>query len=120
VPKPIPDSARSELVRRLEAHRKERWPELGEMSVRFRNPFVYVEADIPEGYRSPLFRLRWVGSRDLWAFAIYLASRDSYERSVLPNGRLTGSPEVAMDCACGLYLGDPTAWLPPWLGDPDQ
>lgn len=31
--------------------------------------------------------------------------------SVLPNGQLAGSPEEAPDCACGLYLNDPTAWL---------
>lgn len=23
------------------------------------------------------------------------------------------SPEEALGCACGLYLNDPTAWLPP-------
>ena len=111
----IPERARSDLTRRLEEHRQERWPELGNLSVRFRAGFAYVETEI-EGYRSPLFRLCWVGSRDMWGFAVYLASRDRYEPSVLPNGRPTGPPELAMDCACGLYLGDPTAWLPPWLG----
>jgi hypothetical protein len=30
----------------------------------------------------------------------------------LPNGMPAGSPEQALDCACGLYLNDPTAWLP--------
>jgi hypothetical protein len=25
---------------------------------------------------------------------------------------LAGSAEDALDCACGLYLNDPTAWLP--------
>lgn len=110
----MPDRARSELARRLEAHRAERWPELGELTLRFRSPFAYVEAEMPQGYTMPLFRLRWVGSLDLWGFAVYLASRDSYERSVLPNGRPTGSPELALDCACGLYLEDPTAWQPPF------
>jgi hypothetical protein len=119
VPKPIPEGARAGLSRRLEAHRQERWPwpELGRLSVRFHSPFAYVEAEMAEGYQSPLFRLRWVGSRDLWAFAIYLASKDDYEPSVLPNGRPTGTPEQAMDCACGLYLGDPTARLPPGTSD---
>jgi hypothetical protein len=28
------------------------------------------------------------------------------------DGQLAGSPEEALDCACGLYLGDPTAWQP--------
>jgi hypothetical protein len=35
-----------------------------------------------------------------------------YQYSILPNGLLAGSPEDALDCACGLYLNDPTAWLP--------
>jgi hypothetical protein len=29
------------------------------------------------------------------------------------NGLPIGRPEEALDCACGLYLGDPTAWLQP-------
>jgi hypothetical protein len=32
-----------------------------------------------------------------------------YEDSFLPNGQPTGTPEQAIDCACGLYLSDPTA-----------
>ena len=43
-------------------------------------------------------------------FAVYLASKDGYEDSVLPTGDLAGAPEDALDTACGLYLGDPTAW----------
>jgi hypothetical protein len=27
-----------------------------------------------------------------------------------PTGDLAGAPEDALDTACGLYLGDPTAW----------
>ncbi len=49
-------------------------------------------------------------------FAIYLASRDGYEDSVPPSGLPVGTPEEALDCACGLYLADPSAWqahLPP-------
>ncbi|HEV8648664.1 MAG TPA: hypothetical protein VG276_04505 [Actinomycetes bacterium] len=61
-------------------------------------------------------RLRYERSASLWGFAIYLASRDGYQDSVLPSGLPTGTPEEAPDCACGLYLNDPTAWqnnLPP-------
>jgi hypothetical protein len=29
---------------------------------------------------------------------------------MLPSGATAGSPEDALDTACGLYLGDPTAW----------
>jgi hypothetical protein len=52
-----------------------------------------------------LRRLRQpVGLRDR------LASKNNYENSILPNGMSAGTPEEALDCACGLYLDDPTAW----------
>jgi hypothetical protein len=43
-------------------------------------------------------------------FAISLASTDGYQDSVLPSGLPVGTPEEALDCACGLYLTDPAAW----------
>ena len=30
----------------------------------------------------------------------------------LPNGLFAGSPEDALECACGLCVNNPTAWLP--------
>ena len=65
---------------------------------------------LPDGDTMPLMRLRYGGSAARWGFAIYLASKDGYEDSVLPTGDLAGAPEDALDTACGLYLGDPTAW----------
>jgi hypothetical protein len=46
-----------------------------------------------------------------WGFATYRARHDDYEDSYLPNGMTGGSPEEALDCACGLYLNDPSAWI---------
>jgi len=43
-------------------------------------------------------------------FAIYRASHGDYENSLLPSGYPAGTPQEALDCACGLYLGDHTAW----------
>ena len=60
-----------------------------------------------------LFRLRYTGSAHHWGFAIYLDSKDDYEDSFLPTGHPVGTCEEALDCAGGLYLNDPTAWLPP-------
>ena len=57
-----------------------------------------------------LCRLRYAGSAQQWGFAIYRASHDDYEDSFLPTGFMGGSPEDALDTACGLYLADPTAW----------
>ncbi len=107
----IPTRARLELERRLEAHHKDRWPALKEARVRFHAPYAYVEATMPDDYDQPLFRLRWTGHpQQKWAFAIWLASKDGYEKSVLPSGSLVGTVEEAMDSACGLYLGDISAW----------
>jgi hypothetical protein len=57
--------------------------------------------------------LRYNGSASAWGFAIYRASHDDYEKSVLPTGYPFGTPQETLDCACGLYLGDPTARLTP-------
>lgn len=59
----------------------------------------------------PLCRLWYTGTIHTWGFAVHLASRNSYQDSLLPNGHPAGTPEQALDCACGLYLADPTAWL---------
>ena len=76
-----------------------------------RGDFVYVAgATIDDADPQPLFRLGYVGSPNHWDFAIYLASRDGYEDSVLPAGRFVGTPADALDCACGLYLNDISAW----------
>ena len=45
--------------------------------------------------------------------SIYIASRDGYEDNILPNGLHAGSPQEALDCACGRYLNDPAARLRP-------
>ena len=106
----IPDSVRSSLGERLNRRRKRRWPELTEIRLRFRGAFAYVDGVLDDGDVLKLCRLEYGGSASSWGFAIYLASKDGYERSVLPTGRFGGTPEDALDCACGLYLNDPTAW----------
>ena len=95
---------------RLSARARDRWPQLAGVDVRFRGAFAYVTATMPDGDSMPLMRLRYGGSAARWGFAVYLASKDGYEDSVLPTGDLAGAPEDALDTACGLYLGDPTAW----------
>jgi hypothetical protein len=85
------------------------------VKVRFRAGFAYVDGEIKDGPTIPLCRLRYGGSANRWGFAIYRASRDGYEDSVLPSGAFAGSPEEALDCACGLYLSQPEVWR---LGGP--
>jgi hypothetical protein len=106
----IPESTKSSLGQRLSARARERWPGLSAVTVRFRSGFAYVDGQIGEDV-VPLCRLRYAGSASGWGFAIYRASHDDYEASFLPTGVMGGSPEEALDCACGLYLGDPSAWI---------
>jgi hypothetical protein len=69
--------------------------------VRFRTRFAYVDGELEGGEVLPLCRLRYQDSASLWGFAVYLASRAGYEDSVLPSGLPVGTPEEALDCACG-------------------
>ena len=107
----IPESTKGSLSSRLSRHAREHWPDLASVRARFRANFAYVDGEEKDGAILPLCRLRYGGYASEWGFAIYLASKDGYEDSVLPSGRLAGSPEEALDCACGLYLGQPGAWL---------
>jgi hypothetical protein len=105
-----PASTKTSLAQKVNARARERWPALTQVAVRFRGQFAYLAAHLPDGQILPLCRLRYGGSASTWGFAIYLASRDGYQDSILPSGHTAGSPEEALDCACGLYLNDPTAW----------
>ena len=108
-----PESTKTSLRQRLLARARERWPQLSDITVRHRGAFAYVTGHRPDGTTMPLFRLRYNGSATTWGFAIYRASHDDYENSYLPSGHPSGSPQEALDCACGLYLNDITAWRQP-------
>jgi hypothetical protein len=107
-----PTSTKTSLGQRLSAHARDRWPALAGVQVRFRGQFAYISGQLPDGEVLPLCRLRYGGSAHTWGFAIYRASHNDYQDSILPNGYTAGSPQQALDCACGLYLNDPTAWPP--------
>jgi hypothetical protein len=111
VPAP-PASTKASLGQRLDARARTRWPQLARVAIRFRGQFAYITGHLPDGQTLPLCRLRYGGYASTWGFAIYRASHDDYQDSILPSGQFAGSPEEALDCACGLYLADPTAWLP--------
>ncbi|MGH2704592.1 MAG: hypothetical protein ACRDJ4_05680 [Actinomycetota bacterium] len=106
----IPELTRRSLHRRLSDRSRDRWPELADIRLRFRAGFAYVDGVLGESDILNLCRLRYLGSADAWGFAVYLYSKEGYEDSVLPTGSFTGTPEEALDCACGLYLNDPSAW----------
>ncbi len=54
--------------------------------------FAYVDGRLSDGDVLPLCRLRYGGSATFWGFAIYLASTDRYEDSVLPTPPTTFGP----------------------------
>jgi hypothetical protein len=110
---PTSDSTKALLRQRLHARARERWPQLADIHIRHRGKFAYVTGELLDGTTLPLFRLRYNGSPTVWGFAIYRASHDDYKPSFLPTGYPAGTPQEALDCACGLYLNDPTAWQPP-------
>jgi hypothetical protein len=105
-----PTSTKTSLTQRLTKRATTRWPQLDALRVRFRAGFAYIDGDLGDGEVLKLCRLRYGGSASSWGFALYRASHDDYQDSILPNGHTAGSPEQALDCACGLYLADPTAW----------
>ena len=106
MPKNPPDSMQHHLRVRLNAHAKDRWPQLARVDVRFRTGFAYVSGELKDGEQVPLCRLRFTGVLHTWGFALYLASRNTYQDNFLPTGLPFGSPEDCLDCACYLYLGD--------------
>ena len=107
-----PASAKTSPGQKLRARARERWPQLSGVGVRFHGKFAYITGQLPDGTRLPLCRLRYAGYASARGFAIYRASHDDYDDSYLPSGQPSGTPEEAPDCACGLYLADPSAWLP--------
>jgi hypothetical protein len=108
-----PESTKTSLRQRLLTRARERWPQLATLHVRHRGAFAYVGGELPDGATMPLFRLRYGGSATAWAFATYRASHNDYQTSILPNGYPVGTPQEALDCACGLYLNDAAAWQSP-------
>ncbi|WP_435176047.1 hypothetical protein [Actinacidiphila sp. bgisy145] len=101
------ESTRLSLEQRLGEHARTTWPQLARLHVRHRGAFAYAEAELADGERVKLMRLRYGGTASRWGFALYYASSDRYEDSLLPTGGFAGTPEDALDCACQLHLAAP-------------
>ena len=91
-----PASTKTSLAQRLSQRARQRWPALANVEVRFRGQFAYVDGQLPDGEAQPLCRLRYGGSASIWGFAIYRASHEDYQDSILPHGQLAGTPEDAL------------------------
>jgi hypothetical protein len=71
-----PESTKSSLHQRLNAHAAQHWPQIRQFQIRHRAGFAYVDAELTDGTVERLFRLRYTGSATIWGFAIYLYSKD--------------------------------------------
>lgn len=96
------------LQQRLAAHAR-RWPQITEIKVRYRAGYAYIDAFVEDGDELQLCRLRDTGNPEAWGFALFTYSSERYEENFLPTGSPLGTPEAALDCAAGLYLGDPAS-----------
>lgn len=103
----IPDSTKVSLTQRLNTHAQERWPQISRVNTRFHGSFAYVSARLADGDDVPLMRLRYAGSARCWGFAIYRASHNDYEDSLLPDGKPSGTPGLTLNTAAALYLTRP-------------
>jgi hypothetical protein len=102
-----PESTRLSLEQQIGEHARTAWPQLTRLHVRHRGAFAYVDGELPGGEAVNLMRLRYGGTATRWGFALYNASSDRYEDSLLHTGVFAGSPEDALDCACGVHLAAP-------------
>lgn len=110
VPQTPDQQTRNAVTRRIIAHVTAGWPRLGEPLVRYRGQYCYVAALLPGHHEpTPVLRLRYQGSADHWAIAIYKASTGQYTESELPGsfGPATGTPEQGIDDTFILYAGGP-------------
>ncbi|HEY5987310.1 MAG TPA: hypothetical protein VIV12_13190 [Streptosporangiaceae bacterium] len=81
---------------------------MADITERHHGTFSYLDGVLADGTAPPCAcaDLPYIGSAHNWRFAIYRASHEDYDDSLVP----TGTYEDALDVTCGLYLGDPTAW----------
>ena len=96
----IPESTKTSLAQRLRAHAKQKWPQLATVHVRYRGQFAYVEAELADGDRLPLMRLRPLYSFE-WTDFMKTAEREDqklFERlsSARPDGAGIGGVPVVV------------------------
>ena len=70
----------------LDFHASQRWPQLEEVTISWRGSYGYVSAYLTEDEAIPVCRLRYLGSDTGWGFALYQASSERYDDTLLPDG----------------------------------
>ena len=111
---PLPAARlKEDVVGHLDHYASQQWPQVEEITIRWHGSYGYLTAWLPDDEEITLCRLRYTGSDTHWEFALYTASTETYQDSLLPDGNHEGTPEQALDCSLGLYLAHPAAWLNP-------
>ena len=106
----IPDSTKASLHHRLIDRARQRWPQLSQIRMRYRAGFAYIDGVLADGEVLRLCRLRYAGSARTGASRSTEPATTTTKTRSCPPDFMGGSPEDALDTACGLYLADPTAW----------
>lgn len=102
-----PGSTKSSLTQRLHAHAGANWPQLTELAdgvPRRRTSTSKVNSPTARACRCA--DCATPNQRPPGA-SRFLASSGRYEDQILPTGSFAGTPQDALDCACGLYLTGP-------------
>ena len=106
---PVPSKQLKEFTAgTVDHYASKRWPALEEVTISWRGSYGYLTGflSVNDEDQIKLCRIQYLGDPDLWAFAIWQDSTDSYTHAVLLDGRPTGHPTLALDTACTLYLSD--------------
>ena len=103
---PIPSRAlKDHLEGSLDHYASQAWPQLEEVTIRWRGSYGYLVGHLPDD-DLPLARLEYLGDPQRWGFALYQASTENYQETVLPSGQWTGTPNEVLDCACAVHLAE--------------
>ncbi|MEU9126138.1 hypothetical protein AB0C96_41105 [Streptomyces sp. NPDC048506] len=92
----VPESTKSSLAQKLTARARAAWPQLTGLDIHHRGQFAYVDGELAHRQSVKLMRLHCGGSASQWGFALYLASSDKQEDTILPTGSFAGTPEGAL------------------------
>ena len=90
----------------IDHHAETAWPDLDEVTIRWRGGYGYVTAHLDTDETIPLCRIGYLGFDDVWEFAIYDPATDTYQDNLLPNGTTIGTVQEALDCAARIHLTD--------------
>jgi hypothetical protein len=101
---PIPPRLLGDQVEgSLDRYASQTWPQLEEVTIRWRGSFGYLTGHLPDDDLPPA-RIEYLGDPQQWAFALHEPSSEDYAEAVLPSGQWTGTSQEALNCACAVHL----------------